>query len=519
MNDSQITTRSALWIALIYAVLGGLWILFSDKVVAAAFTDPDAIIRVSMLKGWFYVGTTSLLLFFLVRHYLGRLRSSFQREIDNYSEKQRTHDLLSAIADNSEDAIFAKDRAGRYLLFNPAASRFVGKPAAEVLGRDDRAIFPADQAEMLMAAGERIIATGNTETGEEVLDTALGRRTFLSTKGPLRDGEQRIFGIFGISRDITGIKDAQDALLENEARLRMLIQNSPAALAMFDREMRYLAASDRWAHDFGLGEGDIVGRCHYELFPEIGDELKALHRRGLAGEAIRKDEDRFERAEGSVQWLRWELRPWRETDGGIGGIVIYAEDITGRMASEIALRESEHRFHDIVRATADWIWEVDLAGRYTYVSDSVYGLLGYTPAELIGKTAFELMPPEEAERVGARFSAAKARKAPFRDLDNINIHKDGRLIHVSTSGMPILGPDGSLHGYRGLDHDISAIKAAEAGLRARNEELERFNRASVGRELDMLEMKKTINALSKELGREPPYPLAFVKGGEEQGGP
>jgi PAS domain S-box-containing protein len=644
MSDNHFTTRSALSIALIYAVIGCLWILLSDKAVAVAFADPAAILLASMLKGWFYVGATSLLLFLLVRHFLGKLHASYRREVDNYAAKQRTHDLLAAIAENSDDAIFAKDLKGRYLLFNNAASRYVGKPIADVLGQDDRALFPAEQAAMLMAIDDRIVATGQVENNEELLDTALGPRSFLATKGPLRDGDKRIFGTFGISRDISGMKYAEQALLENEVRLRMLIQNSPAALAMFDREMCYLAVSNRWLTDFGLVDGKVIGRSHYEVLPEIGEDLRDIHRRGLAGEVIRRDEDRFVRADGSTQWLRWEMRPWREPEGTIGGIVIYSEDISRRMASEIALRESEHRFHAIVESTADWIWEVDVEGRYTYVSDSVYALLGYTPAELIGRRPFDLMPPDEAERVAAEFRAIVARKAPFRDLDNLNIHKDGRLIHVSSSGMPILAADGSLIGYRGLDHDISERKAteialqrlaadmsatlqaipdlmfeldaegrylkvkatheallaapidqvlgrkvtevlppeaavtvmealaaasragadygrtislplaqgaghfeisvarkpvaegqgerfivlsrditarrtAEDQLRQRNEELERFNRATVGREIDMLEMKKTINALSQELGRKPPYPLAFVKDADGKGVP
>ena len=624
--------------ALVYAVVGASWILLSDHVVEALFQDPAAIIAASLLKGWLYVGVTTLLLYFLVGQLLDRLYVTHQREIASYAEKQRTLDLLNAVVDNSDDAIFAKDVQGRYVLFNAAASRFVGKAAADVLGHDDTAIVSPEQAERIRGIGHRILATGQTENHEEILDTPEGRRVFLATKGPLRDADRRTFGIFGISRDITLQKHAEQILAESEARLRLLIQNSPAALAMFDREMCYVAVSNRWLADFGLADGNILGRSHYEVFPQIGAELKELHRRGLAGEALKNDEDRFVRLDGTVQWLRWEIRPWQEPDGTIGGIVIYSEDITGRMKAEIALRESERRFQDIVEATADWIWEVDTAGRYTFVSESVFGLLGYTPAQLIGKTPFEQMPPEEAERIGAQFFAFAARKAPFRELESINIHKNGRLIHVSTNGMPILASDGALLGYRGLGHDITAkkagekalrdaherlrtvvdtlpdliwlkdtdgvylscnrrfeaffgateaaiigktdydfvpaeladsframdkaaiqaggscvneeevsfasdghremlqtiktplrdsegkligvlgiarditaIKVAKAGLKSRNEELERFNRATVGREIDMLEMKKTINVLSQELGRLPPYPLAFMK--------
>jgi PAS domain S-box-containing protein len=144
-------------------------------------------------------------------------------------------------------------------------------------------------------------------------------------------------------------------------------------------------------------------------------------------------------------------------------------DITARKAAEDSLRASELRFHDIVKATADWIWEVDAQGRYTYASESVYNLLGYTPAEVIGKTPFDFMPREEAERVAAVFAEIAARREPFRDLDNVNLRKDGLLIQVDSNGMPILAANGELLGYRGLDRDISERKLAEAALAEREE--------------------------------------------------
>ena len=126
------------------------------------------------------------------------------------------------------------------------------------------------------------------------------------------------------------------------------------------------------------------------------------------------------------------------------------------------LRERESRFQDIAKASADWIWEINTEGRYTYVSDSVEGLLGYNATEIIGKTPFDLMPPGEAERVLAIFNTIVAQRRPFRDLDNINRHNDGSLRHVQTNGVPIFDNDGEFVGYRGLDRDITERKHAEA---------------------------------------------------------
>ena len=120
--------------------------------------------------------------------------------------------------------------------------------------------------------------------------------------------------------------------------LNILINHVPAAVAFFDRDMRYIAASRRWLTDYGLGERDLTGRSHYEVFPEIPDDWKALHQRSLNGEALEAKEERFVRINGTVQWLHWVQRPWHAPDGGIGGIVILSEDITHRQEAEQRLR-------------------------------------------------------------------------------------------------------------------------------------------------------------------------------------
>lgn len=111
--------------------------------------------------------------------------------------------------------------------------------------------------------------------------------------------------------------------------LRVFIAHAPAAMAMFDSDMRYVAASRRWLSDYGLGDRDLRGESHYEVFPDIPERWRSLHRRGLEGEVITAMADRFDRADGTVQWLRWEIQPWSDPEGH-SGIIIFTEDITAR---------------------------------------------------------------------------------------------------------------------------------------------------------------------------------------------
>ncbi|MHB9097420.1 MAG: CheR family methyltransferase [Syntrophales bacterium] len=128
------------------------------------------------------------------------------------------------------------------------------------------------------------------------------------------------------------------SLRESEERLQLFIEHAPAALAMFDREMRYLSASRRWRNDYRLGDRALIGLSHYDVIPEIPAEWRETHRRGLAGEVVRAEVDRFERTDGPVQWVRREIRPWYDAAGAVGGIVIFSEDITEAKMAEEALQ-------------------------------------------------------------------------------------------------------------------------------------------------------------------------------------
>lgn len=126
---------------------------------------------------------------------------------------------------------------------------------------------------------------------------------------------------------------------------------------------------------------------------------------------------------------------------------------------------SEDRYRFLVEMTSDWIWEVDTRGIYTYASPKVKDILGYEPDEIVGKRAFDLMPPDEGERIGEIYANYVARAESFSLLDNINVHKDGRHVILQTSGVPIKDDQGKLVGYRGIDRDITLLKAAEESLK------------------------------------------------------
>lgn len=128
-------------------------------------------------------------------------------------------------------------------------------------------------------------------------------------------------------------------------------------------------------------------------------------------------------------------------------------------------KKAEQKYKDLIEITTDWIWEVNAQGVYTYAGPKVKDLLGYEAAEVLGKTPFDFMPKEEAEKIRKIFNGKIINKEPFHGIENVNRHREGRLVVLETNGIPVFDKTGKLTGYRGIDRDITERKQAEKALR------------------------------------------------------
>ena len=293
-----VLSRGIFAVVLAYALVASLWVLLSDHALGLLFSDQAALVQASVVKGWFFVAITTALLYFLVHRLLRNIQNTHHREVAALEARQKALDLLTAIVESSEDAIFAKDLQGRYLLFNSAAAKALGKTAGEVIGHDDRDVFPVNQANDMMSIGQRVLATGQTETNEIVLDTPSGRRTFMSTKGPLRDASQRMIGIIGISRDITERKQDEDRLrLWAEAFSR----SGLAAAIAGPLDNTFLSVNAAFAHERGYAPEELAGKPIMAVYPpelvaEVKEKIAALDITGhgtFETEHVGKDGRRF----------------------------------------------------------------------------------------------------------------------------------------------------------------------------------------------------------------------------------
>lgn len=270
-------------------------------------------------------------------------------------------------------------------------------------------------------------------------------------------------------------------------RNTVFIEHTPTAIAMFDTDVKYLAISEKWRMDYHLEGIDLIGKSHYEIFPEIGDEWKKIHQECLQGKSIKRDEDKFVRKDGSVQWLKWEVKPWYTEDNDkIGGIIMYTDDITERKKIEQSLLENHTLLETILESIDIGIVACDQHGNLTLFNNTTKQWHGLPIANI---------PPAEFPNYYGLYRLDGTTKLSTEEIPLIrtlqagNIHNveiiiapnDGPSHIVSISGAQLKGPNGELFGAVVAMHDITERKKALEKLQISEEAFRgNFENAAIG---------------------------------------
>ncbi len=269
--------------------------------------------------------------------------------------------------------------------------------------------------------------------------------------------------LVGMGIDIKERTQMEKSLIESEAKLRLFIEHAPVALAMFDLNMHYIAASNRWISDYHLQDRKISGHSHYEIFPEIPEYWKSIHQRAMKGEIIRAEEDRFVRENGSIQWLRWEVRPWNAVSGAIGGVVIFTEDITQRKLAQEQLSAERERLAVTLRSIGDGVIATDTSNRVILMNKAGEKLTGWNHTEAHGK------PLNQIFHI---ISEASHDTVPIPDVNrkfngnHLLVSKNGNKINISVRGEPIIDNSGNPIGMVLVFKDITDYRKYENNLQS-----------------------------------------------------
>ena len=248
------------------------------------------------------------------------------------------------------------------------------------------------------------------------------------------------------SQELTGVNK----------QLQLFIENAPTGIAMLDNQFRYLYASRRWLEDRQLDGNDVIGKSHYETSQNIPNDWKEVHKRCLLGETVSREEDKIILADGSLKWIRWEIRPWMNSEGEWGGIIIFSEDITDRKRAEEELRIASVAFQ-----SRDGMIVTDAQGTILRVNEAFERISGYFAEELVGRNTSIFKSLSHHDNAFYR-NMWEAMSSEGRWEGGIwNCNKEGRALPVWLSISAVRGLDGVITHYIGIYSNTSDPREAE----------------------------------------------------------
>ena len=257
-------------------------------------------------------------------------------------------------------------------------------------------------------------------------------------------------------------QQAVAALEKAEQFLHTIIESEPECVKLLDPDCNLLMMNRAGLEMIGADTFEQVkGHCVCPLVCEpYRHSFKELTRnafQGLSGEL----EFEVVGLKGRRVWMHTVAVPFRDEQGTIVALLGITRNITALKDSAEALRASEERFRGIAESLADWIWEIDAAGRFTFSSESSLRLLGYAPEEITGKTVYEFIDSQDVERVRRVLEENVADRSAIKNLEHWKITRDGRRVCLLSNGVPIVNLQGDLVGYRGVDSDVTEQRTLE----------------------------------------------------------
>lgn len=381
------------------------------------------------------------------------------------------------LAENVTDVIWTMDNVGRLTYVSPSVARLSGYTAEEAMALRTGDAFTPESAGMVKKSVRDLpsAGTGEEPRGAAAMELELRRKdgstTWTETRmSPVLGPDGVRVGWIGMTRDVSERRQAAQQLFDSEKRYRLLAENISDVIWVTDLNLkpRYISPSMERVLGYSAEEAMSSG---LEKMVTRQSAQEATERMARATAFLRQDtgkpfkpgcmELELKRKDGASTWMDTTVNVVRDSAGNPVEFMGVLRDITERRKSEKAVSDSEGRFRSLIESTSDWVWEVSDKLVYTYVSRKVCDILGYEPAEVIGKAPADLMPLKEANRVAQVFDTALTDKKPFAFVENVCLHKDGHKVVLETSGVPFFDANGNVSGFRGMNRDITERKKAE----------------------------------------------------------
>jgi diguanylate cyclase (GGDEF)-like protein/PAS domain S-box-containing protein len=408
-----------------------------------------------------------------------------KKEKTKKDKEQSSLKLSNNPEENYYQTIFRESRDALLILKN---REFIdcNKAALEMIGYDDKSLFlsskPSDLSPLKQKDG-----SDSFEKALEMMDIAVHQGshrfewTHIKADGSELPVEILLIPIsmesdneliYTTWRDMTKKQNVLEQAAVTEKKFKSLMHQSPYIIEIYDIDGLQIEVNKAYEEMWDFPAETTVNRFNVLKSEEVKKTgLFEYVLRAYNGEVVFVPIYQFNptgkteaNGRGRVRWLNTKIYPLKDMHNNVFNIVITHEDVSERQQVLQDLQFSEERFRSLVETTSDFIWEVDETGSYNYVSPQVIDILGYKPEEILGKTPFDFMPEKDKKIISEFFLHVVTNRLNIVNLENKNIHKDGRSIVLETSGVPFKNAKGLFAGYRGIDRDITNRKIYEEQL-------------------------------------------------------
>jgi PAS domain S-box-containing protein len=302
-------------------------------------------------------------------------RARYERMLTESQERYRT------LIDASQELIQSMAVNSTIEFVNPKWLETMGYTEDEAVGLSIQSLMDEKDLNECLTFFKRALKGETIREIEVMFKTKKGEKINLEGSILPHRTNNEITGTQAFFRNVTERKTTENKLKAQEAILRLFVESSPVAIAMFDKKMNYVVTSKRWILDYKLEKKEIIGKSHYEIFPEVTDEWKELHKKCLAGEAQKNEEDLYVRADGTMDWVRWEIHPWHDAYGEVGGLILFSELITERKKAREQIIQTNKHLERAEQQALLGSWEYNVITQTGKWSKQMFRLLGFTIAD------------------------------------------------------------------------------------------------------------------------------------------